>query len=162
MGLLHPPKSGAKKPQLLLNDTGPPPPLLGALNWMLLTPLLYGLSLPHSYLLNQSGWFAPVCLAPQPFLALSSDELSKTIPLLTEVPVGTLKVALPLLAKQNISVIQKMIKFLKLVSSQTIITPNTQHTLPCCVLVSLQPRYLQCWYLQPLMFPVLQAGIANR
>ena len=54
-------------------------------------------------------------LYPQPFLSLSSEELSRTLPLLSEVPVETLKVALPLLAKQDISVVQRMIKFLKLV-----------------------------------------------
>jgi hypothetical protein len=58
----------------------------------------------------------PILLLPlQPFLALSSDELSRTLPLLAEVPVETLKVALPLLAKQDIAVIRKMIKFLTLV-----------------------------------------------
>lgn len=51
----------------------------------------------------------------QPFLALSAEELSRTLPLLSEVPVETLKVALPLIAKQDIAVIRKMIKFLKLV-----------------------------------------------
>jgi len=67
-------------------------------------------------LLQLLGGNDPAVFAP--FLALSSDELSKTIPLLTDVPVSTLRVALPLLAKQDISVIQKMIKFLKLVSGE--------------------------------------------
>jgi hypothetical protein len=43
------------------------------------------------------------------------------------VPVETLKVALPLLAKQDISVVQKMLKFLKLVRIQAA-APCTQHT----------------------------------
>jgi hypothetical protein len=66
----------------------------------------------------------------QPFLALSADELARTLPLLSEVPVETLKVALPLLAKQDISVVQKMIKFLKLVSHQAAAAaavPNIPH-----------------------------------
>lgn len=117
--LLHPQKSN-----------GSPPPLLGDLD----VYVAHGLSLPHSYLLNHTTCFVPVCLASQPFLALSSDELSKTIPLLRDVPVSTLKVALPLLAKQDISVIRKMIKFLKLVSPQPL-GPQTpcwvsQQTLP--------------------------------
>lgn len=53
-----------------------------------------------------------------PFLALSAAELERLVPLLTEVPTETLKVALPLLAGQDVAVLQRMLSFLSKVRVQ--------------------------------------------
>jgi hypothetical protein len=52
----------------------------------------------------------------QPFFALSAAELNTALPLLTEVSPEILKVVFPLLAQQPEGTMDKMLKFLSLVS----------------------------------------------
>uniref|UniRef100_A0A383WLK8 Uncharacterized protein n=1 Tax=Tetradesmus obliquus TaxID=3088 RepID=A0A383WLK8_TETOB len=54
--------------------------------------------------------------ALEPFFALSAKELNAALPLLTEVSADTLKVVFPLLAQQPEGTMDKMLKFLSLIS----------------------------------------------
>jgi hypothetical protein len=58
-------------------------------------------------------------MSAQPFFALSAAELNTALPLLTEVSPDILKVVFPLLAQQPEGTMDKMLKFLSLVSSSS-------------------------------------------